>query len=133
MRVQKGFTLIELLVVLVILAMLAGVVVANFAGEDYKAAQKIVLSDFNTIDGSLKRFRLDVKRYPTTNEGLDALVNNPGINNWGGPYLEAVPTDPWNNAYDYEATGSSFRVISYGVDGEAGGEEENADLYSDAQ
>ncbi|WP_119394608.1 type II secretion system major pseudopilin GspG [Salinibius halmophilus] len=133
MRMQKGFTLIELLVVLVILAMLAGVVVANFAGEDYKAAQKIVQSDFSTIEGSLKRFRLDVKRYPNTNEGLEALVNNPGINNWGGPYLDQLPTDPWNNAYDYELNGNNFRIISYGVDGEVGGEEENADLFSDAQ
>lgn len=133
MRMQKGFTLIELLVVLVILAMLAGVVVANFAGEDYKAAQKIVQSDFNTVEGSLKRYRLDVKSYPSTNDGLQALVSNPGKDNWGGPYLEEVPSDPWGNDYDYEQTGSSFRIISYGVDGEAGGEEENADIFSDAE
>lgn len=123
-QLQRGFTLIELLVVLVILAIITGVVVQNFAGQDHEAAVKVVRSDFRTIETALERYRLQERRYPSTDQGLDVLVPN---------YIQRLPTDPWGTPYDYRLDGSTYVIISYGRDGQAGGDNEDKDLLSTDQ
>ncbi len=133
---QRGMTLIELLVVLVILgliASLAGPQVMKYLGgaKTDTAAQQIHL-----FEGVLDGYKLDNGRYPTTQEGLGALVAAPaGVASWKGPYLKksTVPKDPWNNEYKYTSPGEQNRpydIISYGADGKPGGEGENKDVNS---
>lgn len=121
---QRGFTLIELLVVLVILAIITGVVVQNFRGQDYDAAVKVVQADFRTVETALERYRLENRRYPTRDEGLESLVPK---------FIQRLPMDPWGNPYDYDISGSNYVIISYGTDGQAGGEEEAKDIRSTDQ
>ena len=133
-QIQRGFTLIEMMVVLVIISILAGVVVMNFQGVDHDAALKAVKADFKTISTGLDRYKLDNKKYPTTDQGLAALIEKPAEGDrWKGPYLSTEPKDPWGNAYDYETKGSGFVIISYGVDGAAGGDDVDTDLFSTDQ
>lgn len=133
---QRGMTLIELLVVLVILgliASLAGPQVMKYLGgaKTDTAKQQIHLLD-EVLDG----YKLDNARYPTTQEGLDALVKAPaGATNWRGPYLKknTVPKDPWGNDYKYTSPGEQGRnydIVSFGADGKPGGEGENKDINS---
>ena len=131
-RRARGFTLIELLVVLAILTLLAGIVgprVLNQLGGAKSKTAAVQIADF---DKSLELFKLDVGRYPTTEEGLDALVTRPGsANGWTGPYLKGgVPTDPWGKPYKYANPGSNggIEILSLGADGAPGGEGENADV-----
>ncbi len=104
---RRAFTLIELLLVLVILAVLAGLVVPRFAGTSEKARITAAKTDIANIGGQLGRFEVDCGRYPSTTEGLQALVNQPGnVKGWGGPYFEGgVPKDPWGNSYNYAQPG----------------------------
>ena len=126
----RGFTLIELLVVLAILTMLAGLVgpkVLNSLGGAKSKTAGVQIAD---LDKSLELFKLDVGRYPSTEEGLNALVTKPGsANGWNGPYLKGgLPTDPWGNAYRYSTTPAGIEILSLGSDNAPGGEGEAADV-----
>ena len=133
-RRRKGFTLIELLVVILILAILAALIVPRVVGRTGDAKRAKAATDLSTLSGALETFRLDVDRYPTTEEGLQALRTSPGdANGWKGPYIsKAIPPDPWGNEYIYEFPGAdgddSFLLMSYGADGAPGGAGEAADV-----
>ena len=128
----RGFTLIELLVVLAILTMLAGLVGPKVLGQLGGAKSKTAAVQIADLDKALELFKLDVGRYPTTEEGLQALVQRPGsVNGWTGPYLKGgVPSHPWNNPYKYSNPGSGggIEILSLGSDGAPGGEGEAADI-----
>ena len=129
---NRGFTLIELLVVLAILTMLAGLVGPKVLNQLGGAKSKTAGVQIADLDKSLELFKLDVGRYPTTEEGLDALVKRPGaVNGWNGPYIKGeLPRDPWGNAYRYASPGANggIDIISLGSDGAPGGEGEAADV-----
>lgn len=129
-RRARGFTLIELLVVLAILTLLAGLVGPRVLGQLGGAKAKTAAVQIADLDKSLELFKLDIGRYPTTEEGLDALVKKPGsANGWSGPYLKgSLPADPWGNSYRYANNGGKIEILSYGADGTLGGEGENADI-----
>jgi general secretion pathway protein G len=130
---QAGFTLIEMLVVLVIIGLIMGLVgprVLSYLTDARAKAARLQIESFNN---SLDLYYLDVGRYPTTQEGLGALVKRPpGVDVWNGPYLKGgtVPADPWRNAYVYAAPGShgAYDLMSYGSDGREGGEGAAADI-----
>lgn len=128
---SRGFTLIELLVVLAILTLLAGLVGPRVLNQLGGAKAKTAAVQIADLDKSLELFKLDVGRYPTTEEGLDALVKRPGsVNGWTGPYLKGgVPSDPWGHAYRYSNPGSGgIEILSLGSDGAPGGDGEAADI-----
>jgi len=131
-RRNKGFTLIELLVVLAILTMLAGLVGPRVLSLLGGAKSKTAAVQIADLEKSLELFKLDVGRFPTTAEGLDALVNKPAsANGWNGPYLKGgVPNDPWGKPYVFTSPTASggVDIVSLGADGLPGGEGENADL-----
>lgn len=129
----QGFTLVELIVVMVILGMLAALVAPKFFGKIGKGKQSAVKTQIELLGQALDTFRLDTGRYPTTGEGLGALLTDPGVNNWDGPYLKkAVPNDPWSRPYHYESPGNhgDYDLYSYGADGSPGGEGESKDINS---
>lgn len=130
---RQGFTLIELLVVMVILGLLAALVGPRLFGHVGAANQKAAKTQIEMLGQGLDAFRLDVGRYPTTSEGLNALVTNPGVEGWNGPYLKkGLPNDPWKRPYVYESPGQhgDYDLVSYGADGAPGGEGENKDVNS---
>jgi len=130
---RKGFTLIELLVVMVILGMLAALVGPQIFGKVGKGKQSAARTQIEMLGQALDSYRLDVGKYPSTSEGLNALVTNPGAQGWDGPYLKkALPNDPWGKPYQYQSPGShgDYDLLSYGGDGAAGGEGENKDVNS---
>jgi general secretion pathway protein G len=132
---QTGFTLLELLVVLGIIAMLAGLVgpqVMKHMGEAKVKAAKVQIED---LSQTMDMYKLDVGSYPTSEQGLNALVENPGdVQRWNGPYLKKakIPVDPWNNEYRYISPGEhgKFDIVSLGADGKEGGEGEDRDIVS---
>lgn len=130
---QKGFTLIELMVVVVILAVLAGLVVPNLMDRPDEARLVKAKQDISAISSALKLYKLDNFNYPTTDQGLDALVSKPTDEpvpkNWK-PLLDNVPTDPWGNPYLYLSPGEhgAFDLFTYGADGVDGGEGVNATI-----
>ncbi|MDF1482622.1 type II secretion system major pseudopilin GspG [Extensimonas sp. H3M7-6] len=129
-----GFTLIELLVVLAILTLLAGLVGPRVLNQLGGAKSKTASVQIADLDKALELFKLDVGRYPTTEEGLDALAKQPaGVVGWNGPYLKGgVPTDPWGHPYRYANPGPNggLEILSLGADGAPGGEGENADIHN---
>ncbi|WP_311222570.1 MULTISPECIES: type II secretion system major pseudopilin GspG [unclassified Acidovorax] len=131
-RPVRGFTLIELLVVLAILTLLAGLVGPRVLNQLGGAKAKTAGVQIADLDKSLELFKLDVGRYPTTEEGLEALVKRPGtVNGWSGPYLKGgVPSDPWGHPYRYAGPGPNggIEILSLGSDGAPGGDGEAADL-----
>ncbi|HOC45146.1 MAG: type II secretion system major pseudopilin GspG [Syntrophorhabdaceae bacterium] len=132
-RNSKGFTLIELLVVMVIVGLLAALVAPKLFPKLGKGKQAAAKAQIELLGQALDQMRLDVGRYPTTQEGLSSLVTNPGMPNWEGPYLKkALPSDPWGRPYVYQSPGShgEYDLYSYGRDGSPGGEGEDADLAS---
>ena len=131
-RHSRGFTLIELLVVLVILTLLAGLVGPRVLDQLGGAKAKTAGVQINDLQKALDIFKLDVGRYPTSEEGLDALAKQPGnVRGWNGPYLNGgVPSDPWNNPYRYASNGGKVEILSLGSDGAPGGEGEAADVRS---
>ena len=126
-RSQRGFTLIEIMVVVVIIGLLAAIIAPNVIGNIDKALVTRTQGDIRSIETALNLYRLDNFRYPTTEEGLQALVSGSGE---GKSYLNSVPPDPWSNPYQYVYPGQQreFDVFSYGADGQEGGEELNADI-----
>jgi general secretion pathway protein G len=126
-------TLIEILVVLVLIGIVMGIVGSNFIGKGEKAKADAARIEIGQISQALDLYKLEVGRYPTTQEGLQALVSAPaGTNNWNGPYWkkQAVPKDPWGNEYKYAAPGTSgpYDITSLGADGKEGGEGVNKDI-----
>lgn len=132
---QAGFTLVELLVVLVILVLLASLVgprVVGYLGSSRAKAAKIQIE---SLSSALELYRIDNGRYPSTDEGLKALVEPPaGAGAWRGPYLtkKDVPTDPWSRPYNYRSPGQHgpFDIFSLGADNQSGGSGENEDITS---
>jgi len=130
---QRGFSLIELLIVMIILGLLASLVGPKLFGKLGMAKQKTAKTQIEMLMTTLDAYRLDVGRYPSQSEGLDALTRNPGLDRWSGPYLaKEVPKDPWNNEYHYQNPGEHGEVdiFSYGADDRPGGEGEDADVGS---
>ncbi len=130
---RRGFTLIELLVVMVILGLLAALVGPRLFGHVGAANQKAAKTQIEMLGQALDAFRLDIGRYPSTSEGLNALVTNPGVEGWNGPYLKkGLPNDPWKRPYQYQSPGEhgDYDLLSYGADGALGGEGENKDINS---
>jgi general secretion pathway protein G len=124
---QRGFTLIEVLVVIVILGVLAALIVPKVMGRTDEARQVAAKQDIGSIAQALKLYRLDNGRYPTSEQGLKALVEKPSTspvqNNWKpGGYLERLPNDPWGHAYLYASPGThgEIDIWSLGADGESG-------------
>lgn len=124
---QRGFTLLELMVVIVILGVLASLVIPNLMGNKDKADHQKAVSDLVSLENALDMYRLDNGRYPTSKQGLDALVNLPDADPVprdyrSGGYIRRLPQDPWGNKYLYENPGSnlSLKVFSAGMDGESG-------------
>ena len=136
-KIPRGFTLIEVMVVIVILAVLAALIVPKVMGRPDEARITAARQDIASILQALKLYRLDNMRYPTTEQGLQALVTQPTIppvaQNWkGNGYLERMPKDPWGNPYQYLQPGlhGEIDVLSLGADGVAGGEGGDADIGS---
>jgi general secretion pathway protein G len=133
-RRVRGFTLIELLVVLAILGLLIGLVGPRFLGQLGGAKSKTAAIQIHDLEKGLELFKLDVGRFPTNEEGLDALVKQPAnARGWNGPYLKgsSVPEDPWGRVYKYAFAGSGEpEILSLGADGAPGGDGENADVSS---
>lgn len=133
-RRNAAFTLIELLVVIMILAVLAAMIVPRIIQRAGQAKQAAAKSDLAALGRMLEGFRIDVGRYPSTEEGLEALHTQPSdAEGWKGPYTQkAIPMGPWNNGYYYEYPGvdgdDSYILLSYGSDGIEGGEGEAADI-----
>lgn len=133
-RRQQGFTLIEILVVLVILGLLVSIVAPNIMSRTDEARAQKVFADFSAIGTALNMYRLDNFNYPTSEQGLQALVERPNIDpvprNWKNDgYLESLPRDPWGKPYLYLSPGQNgqFDIFSYGADGVRGGEDQNTD------
>jgi len=130
-----GFTLVELLVVLAILGLIAAIAVPQTIGYLGRAKSKTASIQIDNLGAALDLFRLDVGRYPSDSEGLEALVNPPGdVGNWAGPYLKKQSSvlDPWEKPYQYRFPGQNgeYDLFSLGADGQEGGEGENRDLVS---
>lgn len=129
---QRGLTLIEIMVVVAILGLLAAMIVPNVIGQGEQARVDLAKSNMASIASALDMFRLHNSRYPTTEEGLRALVERPSnARSWPeGGYLSRIPEDPWGNPYVYISPGTSgaYDLISLGADGVEGGEGVNADL-----
>jgi len=122
---RAAFTLIELLLVLVILSVLAAVVVPKFARRSEQARTTAARVDIKSISMQLDAYQIDTGRFPTTEQGLQALVEEPsGVQNWGGEYFDRIPPDPWGNPYVYKYPGdhnTTYDLYSYGPDGQSGG------------
>ncbi len=136
-RRQKGFSLVELLVALAILALISAIVVVNVLPARDKAAVDTAMIEIRNLEGTLDQYRLDMMSYPTTQQGLAALVQvppdarNAGNYRPGGYLRGGVPDDPWGNPYQYRSPGDrggAYDLFSYGADGEPGGEGFNADI-----
>jgi len=130
---KKGFTLVELLVVMVIIGLIAALVGPRLFPKLGKGKQSAAKAQIELLGQALDHFHLDTGRYPTTQEGLNALMVNPGIDKWEGPYLKKdLPDDPWGRPYIYQCPGThgEYDLFSYGRDGTPGGEGEDADVVS---
>lgn len=131
---RRGFTLIEIMLVIMILGMLATIIIPRVAQRTYDGKRAKAVSDIALLKATIEQVRLDIKRYPSTDEGLNSLLTAPvGAKGWQGPYIQSVPLDPWGHRYVYTgpAAGSqseTFEIVSYGADGAAGGTGEDADI-----
>ena len=134
-RLQKaGFTLIELMIVVVILGLLATIVMPRILDRPEQARRMKAKVDIRSIESAMGFFKIETGRFPTTSEGLEALVSDPGIKGYNSDgYLDKVPLDPWGNRYIYLSPGvygKDYDLESYGKDGEDGGTDKNADIES---
>ncbi len=132
---ERGFTLVEMLVVITIIALIMSLVgprVLTFLGESKVKAARIQIQ---SIETALDLYALDTGHFPSSSDGLDALMQRPGgVTSWNGPYLKgnAVPNDPWGRPYIYRSPGEhgSYDIVSYGADGKEGGTGATADINS---
>ncbi|MEP7327575.1 MAG: type II secretion system major pseudopilin GspG [Betaproteobacteria bacterium] len=134
-RAQRGMTLIEILVVLVLIAIVMGIVGGNFIGQGEEAKRKAAAIEIGQIGQALDLYKLEIGRYPTSQEGLQALITAPsGATNWNGPYWKkgTLPKDPWTNEYKYTSPGAkgAYDILSFGADGKEGGEGAAKDITS---
>ncbi len=137
-RRVRGFTLIEIMVVITIIAVIASFAVPRILGRSDDARRKAAGIEITTIKRALQMYYLDNSNYPTTEQGLQALVSKPTLapipNNWkAGGYVEKINPDPWGNPYQYVKPGlggSPFEIFSYGADGKPGGEGNDEDITS---
>lgn len=130
---ERGFTLIELLIVMIILGLLAALVAPKMFQKVGSSKQKAAKAQIALLGTALDTFRLDVGKYPTTDEGLESLRTNPGQDTWDGPYLsKEIPKDPWGQEYVYQSPGEhgDYDLYSLGADKQEGGENEDADVTS---
>ena len=132
---ERGFTLVELLVVIIILGLLASLVGPRLFGRVGQSKQATAKAQIELLGAGLDQYRLDVGSYPPSAAGLSALVQNPNVSNWNGPYLKknAVPQDPWGKPYQYKCCPGDhgdYDIWTFGADGAPGGEGENADIAS---
>ena len=132
-RSQEGFTLIELMVVILIIGLLATIVVQNLKGATDKAKRIKAQADISAFKTALDRYYLDNGSYPSTDQGLTALVSAPSNGKVpadypAGGYIEKIPNDPWGNPYVYQSDGDNYVLKSYGADGVEGGTGKNADI-----
>lgn len=132
---QNGFTLIEIMVVMVILGLLVAIVAPNIMGRGDQAKITIAETQMNNIANALDLYRLDNSHYPSTQQGLEALVTQPSgspeAKNWNPDgYMKSVPEDPWGNAFEYVSPGvdGPYDLISLGADGQQGGDADSADI-----
>jgi general secretion pathway protein G len=132
MKRDSGFTLLELLVVMVIIGLLAGYVGPKYFSQIGKSEIKATRAQIDGLEKALDQYRLDNGHYPNTEQGLTALITRPANEKrWDGPYLKkGIPPDPWGNPYIYKMPGehSEFDLLSYGKDGQPGGDGEAADI-----
>ena len=133
-RRERGFTLMEIMVVIFIIGLLIAVVAPSVLGSQDKAMRQKVLADLSTLEQALDMYRLDNLRFPTSEQGLQALVTAPSDEpHWTGPYLQTkLPQDPWGRNYTYRYPGENgeYDLLSLGKDGQPGGEGENAEVTS---
>ncbi len=132
-KTEKGFSLIELLIVMVIMGLLAALVGPRMFGKVGKSKQNAARSQMALFETALDTYRLDVGKYPSTEQGLQALRSKPSdVEKWDGPYLpKSVPKDPWGNPYVYRRTDNGeVEMISLGANGTEGGEGEDKDISS---
>lgn len=141
-RRQAGFSLIEILVVLVIMGLLISIIAPNVLGRADEARVQKVFADFSAIETALRMYRLDNYSYPSSEQGLNALVERPTLApvpaNWRSEgYLESLPVDPWGNPYLYLSPGQNgqYDIFTYGADGTRGGDGQNTDYgnWQDAE
>jgi general secretion pathway protein G len=129
---EPGFTLLELLIVIVIIGLLASYVGPKYFAQLGKSERTVAKVQIEALAKALDTFRVDVGRYPSTEEGLSALVQKPGsITGWNGPYMNKdIPVDPWGHPYQFHSPGATtdIELISYGKDGQPGGAGDNADI-----
>ena len=131
---KKGFSLIELMIVIIILGLLASLVMPNLIGQSEQAKRKLTCVQMHSLSNALKSFKIANGAYPSTAEGLNALIVNPDTSLYtsypSGGFIDGkkVPTDPWKNSYIYIKTSESFDIISLGSDKKEGGSDEGMDI-----
>ena len=128
---KHSFTLVEMVIVVVIIALLASIATPLYFRHLSRSRVSAAKLQVNLFEQAINDYRLDVGKLPTQSQGLDALITKPSdVESWKGPYIKGIPLDPWNNDYVYRNPGTrgEFDVLSYGADGRAGGQDEDADI-----